>query len=400
MASRKLDSVVSSNEPNTFRPTTLAPGATPSIRMLHAVGIGLGAEVLHVVDVDALARDRVGVEERLVAAGDLARPVAGEVLVVPADRGVEHRLAVGADEVDVVRVEPVGDPGHLHAGAGDAQRAGGLGARVVRVDVHQRQALGVQLNLAVLAAGAGDHVGRQRGGSACRPGDRRGGVHGRRRGGRGWPRAVDGHVGDDLGHRRVGLQPRLLARGHRGRERVDQPVRLDVAWRAPDAARPSSAPGRWRSVAARAVAAALPTCAAASWLFMITITWRFTFLDSWAASAGVIGAVAMSWAAGAATATADWPTTRAGTAAAAAIREMTLLLACARSVAACHASLHAASSRGRPRVAAVGRVPARSLPPSPERAGLPDDIRYRTLAGMADQENFVLCNFSITKMLA
>ena len=65
---------------------------------------------------------------------------------------------------------------------------------------------------------------------------------------------------------------------------------------------------------------------------MITITWRFTFFDSWAASAGVIGAVAMLWAAGAATATADWPTTRAGTAAAAAIREMTLLRAGARSV--------------------------------------------------------------------
>ena len=44
--------------------------------------VGLGAEVLHVVDVQALAGDRVGVEERLVAAGGLARAVAGEVLVV------------------------------------------------------------------------------------------------------------------------------------------------------------------------------------------------------------------------------------------------------------------------------------------------------------------------------
>src|SRR5262249_23732480 len=149
-------------------------------------------------------------------------------------------------------------------------------------------------------------------------------------------------------------------------------------------------------VAAREAAAALPTCAAASWLFMITITCRFTFLDSWAASAGVIGAVAMSCADGAATATADWPTTRAGTAAAAAIREMALLLAFARSappVMRPGMLPHLGGGRGQPR----GGGSRRDIAAVTERAGWPDDIRYRTLAGMADQENFVLCNFLITK---
>ena len=42
--------------------------------------IGLGAEAVDVVDVNALTTDRVGVEERLVAVGGLARSVAGEVL--------------------------------------------------------------------------------------------------------------------------------------------------------------------------------------------------------------------------------------------------------------------------------------------------------------------------------
>ena len=51
---------------------------------------------------------------------------------------------------------------------------------------------------------------------------------------------------------------------------------------------------------ARVFAAVLPTRAAGSWLFMITMTCRFTFCDSWAASAGVIGAVATFMADGAA----------------------------------------------------------------------------------------------------
>ena len=44
-------------------------------------------------------------------------------------------------------------------------------------------------------------------------------------------------------------------------------------------------------VAARTAAAALPTCCCANWLFMITMTRWFTFLDSCAASDEVSGAV-------------------------------------------------------------------------------------------------------------
>ena len=84
----------------------------------------------------------------------------------------------------------------------------------------------------------------------------------------------------------------------------------------------------------RATAAWLPTCAAASWLFMITITCLFTFCDSCAASAVVIGCCAKLRAAdavGAAGAAAavlanDWPATRAGTHAAAINAEMVLVL--------------------------------------------------------------------------
>jgi hypothetical protein len=66
---------------------------------------------------------------------------------------------------------------------------------------------------------------------------------------------------------------------------------------------------------------------------MITITCWFTFCDSCAASAGVIGASATFGAAGTAVAAAaatDCPATRAGTDTAAMTREMALLLACAR----------------------------------------------------------------------
>ena len=58
--------------------------------------VGCAEKPFDVVDLDALAGDRVGVEERLVAGGELAGPVAGEVLVVAAGGRVEHRRAVGA----------------------------------------------------------------------------------------------------------------------------------------------------------------------------------------------------------------------------------------------------------------------------------------------------------------
>src|SRR6185437_15443323 len=84
--------------------------------------IGLRAETIGAVDVDALAGNRVGVEEGLIAAGGLSRTVAAEVLVVD-----EYRGAVLADEIDIFGVEAVGDPRDFHSGTGDAQGAGGLG---------------------------------------------------------------------------------------------------------------------------------------------------------------------------------------------------------------------------------------------------------------------------------
>src|ERR1039458_3637411 len=67
----------------------------------------------------------------------------------------------------------VSAPSAIHATldtrTGDAQRARGLGVRAGRVGIRQREALGVELRRAA-GAGAGDHVGRQRGGSVrlCR----------------------------------------------------------------------------------------------------------------------------------------------------------------------------------------------------------------------------------------
>src|SRR3984885_1703731 len=86
-------------------------------------------------------------------------------------------------------------------------------------------------------------------------------------------------------------------------------------------------------VPARTVAARLPSGAAAGWLLRKTITCLLTFCDSWAASAGVIGAIATFGDAGAAvaaTAATDCPATKAGTDIAAITSGMTLLLACAR----------------------------------------------------------------------
>ena len=157
MASRKFDSVVSSKVPKTFSPTSEAPGAMPSMRMLHAARIGLGAEVGDVVRDEALAGDGVRVEEGLVAAGGLPRAVTGEVLVVD-----EGRLAVLADEVDVVRVDAVRDVGDLHAGAGKAQRARGSRGRIVGVGVRGLQRFRVEQYLAVRAAGAGNDMRSQR----------------------------------------------------------------------------------------------------------------------------------------------------------------------------------------------------------------------------------------------
>ena len=180
--------------------------------------IRLGTEAVDVVDHDALAGDRVGIEECLVAAGELAGPVAAEVLIVASDRGIEHRLAVRPDEVHVGGVHAVGDPGDLHAGARDAERSRGQGTALVRVGLREREPLGSELHLTVGAAGPRDHVGRQRRADVrCRGG-----------GGGGARRTVDHHVGHHLGNRRVGLQPLHLAVRDRGGERIDHAVVLDA----------------------------------------------------------------------------------------------------------------------------------------------------------------------------
>ena len=88
---------------------------------------------------------------------------------------------------------------------------------------------------------------------------------------------------------------------------------------------------------------------------MITMTCRFTFCESWDASAGVIGAVATFSAAGAAAtapATTACPIISAGTDAAAMTREKALLLARARGAPPVMRPCMLASSRRRPRAAA------------------------------------------------
>ena len=106
-------------------------------------------------------------------------------------------------------------------------------------------------------------------------------------------------------------------------------------------ARSSLITGAWSLAitAERADCALLPTRAAASWLFMITITCWLAFFDSRAASAAVIGCVAAKAAetagaavtaadAGAAAPTSDCPATSAGIDAATAMRVTVLPLAC------------------------------------------------------------------------
>ena len=70
-----------------------APSEEPNNANI-AGGVGLGAEIGDIVDVDALAGDRIGVEEGLVAVRRLTGPVAAEVLVVD-----ERRRIVGANEI-------------------------------------------------------------------------------------------------------------------------------------------------------------------------------------------------------------------------------------------------------------------------------------------------------------
>ena len=72
MACRKFDWVVSSKVPKTFEADQAAPGRHAFDPDVARPRVGLGAEVLHVVDVRALAGDRVGVEECLVAARSAA----------------------------------------------------------------------------------------------------------------------------------------------------------------------------------------------------------------------------------------------------------------------------------------------------------------------------------------
>ena len=129
-------------------------------------------------------------------------------------------VAVGPDEVDVVRIDAVGDPGDLHAGAGDSERASGLCAGDIRVGLRQRESFGIELDGAVLAAGTGDHV-RGQGRARGRAG-RGGPASGSRRS------APDGDVGNHLCHRRVRLEPCQFALGDGGRQRVDQLIALDV----------------------------------------------------------------------------------------------------------------------------------------------------------------------------
>src|SRR5258705_13246859 len=98
------------DEPNTLSPTSAAPGG-------HAAHGDVAAgrqrvrgvdELRQVIDLAPLRRDRAGVAERLGADPAQARVGAREVLVVN-----EDVAAVGPDEVRVVGVESVGDPGHL-----------------------------------------------------------------------------------------------------------------------------------------------------------------------------------------------------------------------------------------------------------------------------------------------
>src|SRR6202044_3763611 len=134
---------------------------------------------------------------------------------------------------------------------------------------------------------------------------------------------------------------------------------------------------------------------AAGWLLRKTITCLLTFCDSWAASAGVIGAIATFGDAGAAvaaTAATDCPATKAGTDTAAITSGMTLLLACARNAPPVMRPCmlpHPVGGRGQPHiewVPAQGGRGGRDL----------NDIQAGTLAVLKEHENFLVYNFSIT----
>ena len=115
--------------PKTSRPTRLAPGATPSIRTLHAAGSGWALKFCTLYTCAPCPAMVLASRNASSPLGRLARAVAAEVLEVDERR----RARAGADEVDVVRVNAVGDPGDLDARARDAQRARRLGVRVVAV---------------------------------------------------------------------------------------------------------------------------------------------------------------------------------------------------------------------------------------------------------------------------
>ena len=170
-------------------------------------------EVADVVGLAALRGDRAGVDEGLAAGRRRVQAVTGEVLVVD-----EHVAAVGPDEVGVVDVDALGHERDLDPGAGEAEGAGGLGARDRAVAVGQRECLRGQLRCRTggrtecLAAGSGG-----------------GGRGGRFRARLVDDRRVDHRVGDDLGHRGIGPQRLLRGGADRRRQRVHRREGVDLA---------------------------------------------------------------------------------------------------------------------------------------------------------------------------
>src|SRR5438445_383902 len=107
--------------PGATRSTTRPRSSTPpdeigeALSLAHEVAklrVPRVDEFGEVVDLAALRGDGAGVAEGLGPDAAEVRVGAGEVLVVR-----EHRGAVGPDEVRVVDVQAVSDPGHLHSGA-------------------------------------------------------------------------------------------------------------------------------------------------------------------------------------------------------------------------------------------------------------------------------------------
>ena len=168
------------------------------------------SEVGDVVHLAALGGDRGGVAERLLAAGRDVQALAAEVLVVH-----EHVLAVGADEVGIVDVQPVGDEPDRDAAAVEPERAGGGGAGHVRVGVDRLERLGIELHVA--RRGANTRVNRPACRSACSAVEAAGAGT-----------EMNDLIRHDLADRGVGPQPRLLARGDGRRQRVQQRVGAEV----------------------------------------------------------------------------------------------------------------------------------------------------------------------------